>query len=51
MEGGLSPSHDQGHGEVLQGTLDLMVLKTLEAIALCTDTELRSASSKFPKIF
>jgi PadR family transcriptional regulator PadR len=32
MEGGLSPLHDQGHGEVLQGTLDLMVLKTLEAI-------------------
>jgi transcriptional regulator len=32
MEGGLSPSHGQGHGEVLQGTLDLMVLKILEAM-------------------
>ena len=29
MEGALSPSHDQGHGEVLQGTLDLLILETL----------------------
>ena len=28
----MSPSRGQAHGEVLQGTLDLMVLKTLEAM-------------------
>jgi PadR family transcriptional regulator PadR len=32
MEGVVSPSQGESHGGVLQGTLDLMVLKTLEAM-------------------
>jgi len=32
--------------DILQGTLDLMVLKTLDAMGRCTAMELQSALSK-----
>ena len=37
-------------GEVLQGTLDLIVLKTLEAMGRCMATASRSVFSRFPRI-
>ena len=35
--------------EILQGTLDLMVLKTLDAMGPMTATASRSASSRLPR--
>ena len=37
---------DQPKADILQGTLDLMVLKTLDAMGLCTATALPAASSR-----
>jgi len=37
-------------GEVLQGTLDLIVLKTIEALDRCTATASHSVSSRSRKI-
>jgi hypothetical protein len=39
----------ENKSEILQGTLDLMALKTLEAMGRCTDMASPAASSKSVK--